>query len=88
MCVQSSMIELAYENGVPMGGDLAARPKTDTSPKFIAAAMLDPAKDATPLKKLQLIKVWLDAEGRPHNEVHKIAGSPDNNASVDIDTGE
>jgi hypothetical protein len=86
LCQSPNMVEQAYRDGVPMGADLPAAPAA-TSPVFLASAMRDPAESSAPLQQLQLIKGWIDAEGRKHNMVIPLAGTPDNGASVDPDTG-
>ena len=58
-----------------MGGDLGAAPSADDKPAFIALAARDAATSAAPLQQLQLIKGWIDGEGRMRNEVYTIAGS-------------
>ena len=49
----------AYETGVTMGGDLAA--KSGAEPRFIAWALAD--AQGAPLQRLQVIKGWTDAQG-------------------------
>jgi hypothetical protein len=84
----------AYANGVPMGGDLAAR--AGASPDFVAVALRD-ARSA-PLQRLQIVKGWTDASGKSFEAVYDIACSdggrinaktqrcPDNKASVNLST--
>jgi hypothetical protein len=48
----------AYAEGVPMGGDLAARPGGAGAPRFILQAQKDP--DGANLDRVQIIKVWLE----------------------------
>ena len=56
------------------------------SPVFLASALRDPAPNAAPLQQLQLIKGWIDGDGKRRTEVIPIAGGP-NDASVDTDDG-
>jgi hypothetical protein len=51
----------AYADGVPMGGDLAAKPAGAGAPRFILQAEKDP--DGANLDRIQIIKVWLDGDG-------------------------
>jgi hypothetical protein len=51
----------AYAGGVPMGGDLAAKPGGAGAPRFILQAEKDP--DGANLDRIQIIKVWLDGGG-------------------------
>ncbi|MEM9255006.1 MAG: DUF3604 domain-containing protein [Pseudomonadota bacterium] len=73
-----------YAGGVPMGG-VIERTLT-SSPLFAAAVDADPMGGH--LQRMQIVKVWFDAEGRFHQAVHDIAGSPDNGATVDLTTCE
>ena len=87
LCDNSNMLEQAYAYGVPMGGDLAAQKNAD-APVFIASAYRDPHASAADLQQLQIIKGWIDAEGNNRYKVYTVAGSPDNGAGVDPETGE
>jgi len=53
-------VALAYARGVPMGGDLPAKPSRAKAPSFILQAF----RDATGagLDRVQIIKVWLDGD--------------------------
>ncbi|MEM6705996.1 MAG: DUF3604 domain-containing protein [Acidobacteriota bacterium] len=86
LCDRADLVEQGYALGVPMGGDLPL--SQDGVPAFVAFAQRDPAESAAPLQQLQLIKGWIDAKGKAHNEIVTVAGSPDNGASVDPTTGE
>jgi hypothetical protein len=51
-------VKAGYAKGVPMGGDLPARPAGAHAPRFIVWALKDPA--AANLDRVQIVKVWLD----------------------------
>ncbi|MDB6009570.1 MAG: hypothetical protein JWL65_1820 [Gammaproteobacteria bacterium] len=51
----------AYAQGVPMGGDLPARPATAAAPTFILQASRDP--QGANLDRVQIIKIWLEGSG-------------------------
>jgi len=87
LCDRPDLVEQGYAGGVPMGGDLPAE-ADGGGPTFLAFAARDPADDAGLLQQLQLIKGWIDADGAGRYEVIPIAGSPDNGATVDPETGE
>lgn len=73
LCENPDMISVAYANGVPMGGDLAS-PSAETKagkPSFLAIASKDP--EGQNLSEMQLIKGWVDGEGKMHNQVIPIA---------------
>lgn len=84
LCVAPDAIEQAYRDGVPMGGELAAR--DDGAPRFMVYAKMDAGtadKPGLPLQRLQVVKGWLDEEGRRREKVLDVAGDPDNGAGVD-----
>jgi hypothetical protein len=72
-----------YANGVPIGGDL----KTATAgkaPGLLIRAIRDP--DGANLDRIQVIKGWLDAAGKPQEKVYDVAWSgnrkPDANGKL------
>ena len=68
LCSKADMIDIAYRDGVPMGGDLIAG---DGNPTILATAIQDPM--GLKLQTLQLIKGWIDENGQMHNEVISLA---------------
>lgn len=72
LCGDEDMVAKAYEQGIPMGADLA-QPGAGDKPEFLAYAMADPA--GRPLQALHLIKGWVDDTGRLHNTVIPVAES-------------
>jgi len=86
LCDQPDMLETAYAQAVPMGGDLPAA--NAGAPSFLVSATRDPNDKATPLQRLQVIKSWSDAEGKTHQAVYEVAGDPNNGAGVDTSTCE
>ena len=84
-------VELAYANGVPMGGDLVVR--EGDAPRFLAWALRDP--QSAPLQRLQIVKGWIE-DGEPRERVFDVACSdgaapdpqthrcPDNGARVNL----
>ena len=63
-----------YKRGVPMGGDLSKAPK-DKAPSFMVRALRDP--DGANLDRVQIIKGWIDADGKTHERIYDIAVSGD-----------
>ena len=61
-----------YRNGVPMGGDLMSAP-AGKAPKFLVRALRDP--DGANLDRVQIIKGWLDKDGKTHERIYDIAVS-------------
>jgi hypothetical protein len=85
-CGRADMVSRGYRDGVPMGGDLPARPAGSGAPRLIASAMRDPGSaegPGTPLQRLQIIKVWAGADGAAHEKVFDVAGDAGNGATVD-----
>ena len=91
MLTEQGGISRAYDQGVPMGGELSSR--ASGSPVFLASALSDPS--SAPLQRLQIIKGWSDGESTfeavydvacaggaaPDAETHRC---PDNGARVDL----
>ncbi len=82
LCDESDWVKKAYENGVPMGGDLVR--DDDDNPRFLVSALQDVA--SVPLQRVQIIKGWVDASGQVHERVYDVAGDPNNGARVDPST--
>jgi len=88
LCDGPGLVEAGYAGGVPMGGDLPARPEAATAPVFVVSALRDPGIAAHPgglLQRAQIIKGWLDDEGLFREEVFDVAGGA-NDAGVDLET--
>ena len=65
-------VKVAYQQGVPMGGDLTAAAK-GASPKILVQALSDP--NGANLDRVQIIKGWVDASGKTHEIVYDVACS-------------
>jgi hypothetical protein len=76
-------IKTAYDRGVPMGGDLPARPAAAQAPRFAIWAVKD--ADGANLDRAQVVKVWVKG-GRYEEKVFDAAWSGDRQA--DPDTGQ
>ena len=66
----SDMVAIGYMKGVPMGSDLSNAP-AGKAPSFMIAAMKDPV-DAN-LDRIQVVKGWLDKDGKPQEKVFNVA---------------
>jgi hypothetical protein len=59
-----------YARGVPMGGDLTG---TGKAPSFLVEALKDP--NGGNLDRIQIVKGWVDANGRAYEKVFDVAWS-------------
>jgi hypothetical protein len=86
LCGGSDFAARADAAGVPMGGELSG-PAAEL--RVAAWALRDPGtsgEPGTPLQRLQVIKLWLDASGAVHEQVVDVAGDAGNEARVDTRT--
>ncbi len=82
LCDQEDLLDAADSpNGVPMGGELSARPSEDSLPHLLVHAMAD----ETPLALLQVVKVWVDSQGS-HEQVFDITPDADTHQEPWLDT--
>jgi hypothetical protein len=79
---RSDYVDLGYEKGVPMGGELYSA-KSGMKPSFIVAALMDPMGGT--LDRVQMVKGWRDSKGELHEKVYDIAWS--DNRKPDSKTG-
>ncbi len=63
-----------YEKGVPMGGELSKAPE-GKSPTFMVYALRDPI--GANLDRIQIIKGWLDKDGKTQEKVYDVVWSGD-----------
>ncbi len=64
---------VGYEKGVPMGGDLRAKPADAKAPSFMIFAMRDPI--GANLDRIQIVKGWLDKNGKTQEKVYDVVWS-------------
>lgn len=72
LCGSSEFARRGYAGGVPMGGTLPPPPEEAAdgerpAPRFAIQALRDPGTERIPgvgLQRVQIVKVWPDAEGR------------------------
>ncbi len=67
-------VKIAYERGVPMGGDLRRGDSTG-APSFLIQAAKG-ANDAN-LDRVQMIKGWVEAQGAKHEKIYDVVWSGD-----------
>ena len=66
-----NIADAGYTKGVPMGGDLPAKSDSAKSPTFLVSAMMD--AESGNLDRIQIIKGWLDSDGKTHEKVYDVA---------------
>ena len=89
LCDDPQRVMRADAAGVPMGSDLPMHAAATAAPHFLVLAQADPGTagaPGTPLQRVQVIKGWVDDNGNHQQRVYDVAGSPDNGASVNLDT--
>jgi hypothetical protein len=89
MCSDRDFVASGYSAGVPMGAELPERAEGAEPPSFAVFALADPGARDQPgglLQRIQIVKGWVDDDGRFHQEVHDVAGSADAGAGVDLAT--
>jgi hypothetical protein len=64
---------IGYAKGVPMGGDLAAKPAGVKAPIFMVGALKDPWSGN--LDRIQIVKGWVDTKGERHERIYDVAVS-------------
>lgn len=69
---RSDFAKNGYANGVPMGGDLKAA-HDGKAPAFLVRAIRD--TDGANLDRVQIIKGWLDKDGKTQEKVYDLAVS-------------
>ncbi len=69
-----------YQKGVPMGGDLSAAP-AGKAPALLIRALRD--VDGANLDRVQVVKGWMDAQGRLQEKVYDVAWSGDRKMGAD-----
>ena len=82
LCADPQMVSKAYKNGVPMGSDLALSNAFSPFPKFLAHVVRD--FESSKLQSLQVIKGWLDDDGKLNNKVISIAEFPNGSDEICI----
>lgn len=65
-------VHQGYSRGVPMGGDLRAAPRGKAA-SFLIQALRDP--NGANLDRIQIVKGWLDEQGKTHERVYDVAWS-------------
>ena len=75
------VVSIGYRKGVPMGGDLTEQPADKKAPSFMVGAMKDAWSGN--LDRIQIIKGWIDGDGKRRERVYDVAVS--NGRTIDAD---
>ena len=81
VCNAPDWLETAYREGVPMGARLPAGVE---GLSFIAQAVRDPDGNASALEELQLIKGWVDENGRKQTLVTTLVRADDETGAGEL----
>ncbi|WP_310620169.1 DUF3604 domain-containing protein [Flexibacterium corallicola] len=74
--------EIGYNQGVPMGSDLPPSSMASTkAPSFLIRATKDPI--GANLDRVQIIKGWVDENGKQYEKVYNVSWSGDRNVNPD-----
>ena len=77
---RSDFAKHGYDKGVPMGGDLTSAPE-GKAPTFLIRAIRD--VDGANLDRIQIIKGWLNANGKSEEKIYDVAWSDDRKPDTD-----
>lgn len=64
LCSDPALVATGYARGVPMGGELQSEAAAGRAPVFVVAGMRDPV-EGEGIERLEIIKGWIDPDGRP-----------------------
>ena len=91
LCQSDELVAAGYRDGIAMGGLLPVNSERSGAPQFVVRAHADPGtgeQPGLPLQRIQMIKGWLDENGRPQTRIYEVAGNPNNGAGVAADSCE
>jgi hypothetical protein len=74
-------VSIGYRKGVPMGGDLKAKPADKQAPVFMVGALKDPWSGN--LDRVQIVKGWIDEDGERLERVYDVAVSDGRDIDAD-----
>ncbi|NVJ99206.1 MAG: DUF3604 domain-containing protein [Alphaproteobacteria bacterium] len=70
---RGNVAKAGYRDGTPMGSDLPPAPAAGQAPQFLIQAVKDPL--GANLDRVQVIKGWVDAEGKAQERVFDVSWS-------------
>ncbi|MEM6579895.1 MAG: DUF3604 domain-containing protein [Pseudomonadota bacterium] len=72
---------LGYAGGVPMGGELTSNVDPSKNIKLLISALKDPKGGN--LDRIQVVKGWIDIEGKSHEKIFNVAWSGERSVAAD-----
>ncbi|MFM7272723.1 MAG: DUF3604 domain-containing protein, partial [Gammaproteobacteria bacterium] len=82
LCSEPDLVATGYARGVPMGGELQASAAAGRAPVFVVAGMRDPV-EGEGIERLEIIKGWIDSDGRPGESRVAVARAAAGSAGAD-----
>ena len=82
ICGEADSVELAYERGVPMGGEL----NPSTPPEFLLQALRD--TEGNDLQRIQIVKVWHEGANQYGQKVYDVASVSHDEPVLDVESCE
>ena len=76
-----TLVKSGYSKGVPMGGDLTGG--DGKAPSFLISALMDP--ESAGLDRIQVVKGWVDAGGKSHENIYNVSWSDTTNRTMGAD---
>jgi len=77
-----NLVKAGYTKGVPMGGELPGKDSSDgKAPSFLVSALMDPENAS--LDRIQIVKGWIDGDGKTHEEVYTVSWSHPDKRTMD-----
>jgi hypothetical protein len=80
--LSGDLVKAGYAKGVPMGGDLKGE-EARGAPSFLVSTTKDPL--GANLDRLQVVKGWIDADGKTHERVFNVVWGDANKRHLDAD---
>lgn len=83
LCTDPQLVVKGYAQGVPMGGEILGDVTTRRMRVLVSAQKDTGTPDApgNDLQRIQIVKGWVDAAGKTHEQVLDVAGSASNDVN-------
>ncbi|MGI9521459.1 MAG: DUF3604 domain-containing protein, partial [Hyphomicrobiaceae bacterium] len=74
-------VEIGYDKGVPMGGDLPSKPEGKKAPVFMVGALKDAWSGN--LDRIQIVKGWVDSAGKLQERIYDVVCADNRKMNAD-----